>query len=144
MRNIRGQSLFEVVIAVGVITVVLVALVGLIVTTQKNTNVAKDNFQATKLAQELSEWIRGERDTSWLTFYSNTAIATSCFDQLAWGNTGTCSEAEVIPNTNYYREATFVRQSANQIHVTVTVRWTDGQGGHSANTETTLTNWRNN
>lgn len=144
MKKTRGQSLFEVVIAIGVITAVLVALVGLIVTTQRNTGSARSNFDATKLAQELTEWLRGQRDTSWNTFYTNTATTTQCFNQLVWGNAGACAANETVGQTVYYREAVFTRVGADQVNIVVTVRWTDGQGNHSVDTGTILTDWRNN
>ncbi len=143
MKYKRGQSLFEVVIAIGVISAVLIALIGLIVTTQRNTNVSKSNFESIKYAQELTEWLRGQRDTSWITFYNNTAVTTQCFNALTWGNGGTCNESTETLDTQFYREANFTRVNANHIEVEIVVRWRDAQGDHSAKTTTVLTNWKN-
>jgi Tfp pilus assembly protein PilV len=137
-RNL-GQSIFEVIIAIGVIAVVLVTLVSLMVTAQRNTNIAKDRSEASRLAQELTEWLRGQRDASWGNFYTQAGTSPFCFNTLDWTHGGTCGD---YLNSRFRREASFVRVDPNRVTVTIRVSWSDSAGTHDSQTQTIFTNWR--
>jgi len=59
---IPGQTMIEVVIAVGIVVVLSVALITTSLVTQKTARSARNTTQATKLAQEYIEQIRVFRD----------------------------------------------------------------------------------
>lgn len=60
--NYFGQSMIEVVVGIGVATLLSVALISTTLYTQKLSRSAKNNTQATKLAQESIEKVRIFRD----------------------------------------------------------------------------------
>ncbi len=66
MRNAikfkSGQSMIEVVVGIGVVTLLSLALISTTIYTQKLSRAAKNNTQATKLAQESIEKMRIFRD----------------------------------------------------------------------------------
>lgn len=138
-----GQSIFEVVLAVGIVTVVLISIVGLVAVTQRNTNAAKTRAEASRSAQEALEWIRQERDTNWTAFYNRTAINTYCLDTLSWGNSNSCGNNELVTDKGFIREVVFTRDpNPNAVKTEVRVRWTDGQGTHDLRSTTQFTNWK--
>lgn len=149
--SMRGQSLFEVIIAIGVIALILVGVVSLATVSVRNSSFAGNNALATKYAQEGAEWLRQQRDASWSIFIANTG--NTCLGTLAWGVT--CP----IPGTLFSRAISFTcfRYNAGPPPIeiplacsdptvdiadtTVTVSWTDAQGTHVVRSATRLTNW---
>lgn len=89
MRNNYGQSLLELVIALGLLTVVITVLAIATVNGLKNSQFSKNQAQATKLAQEGMEKIRTIRGrnytvcgpvgvTSWAALYTvSTSLCSS-------------------------------------------------------------------
>ena len=152
----KGQSLFEVVGALAVISVLLVGLISITTTSVKNTTFSRNNEAANAYAQQLAEWMRSERDANWNTFKGRgTTSANYCFNNavLGWGTIGTCSSNQVVPGTIIRRQATITCYQSNvvvacsnvgvdTVNVAIKVSWTDGQGDHSVNFTTQLTNWK--
>ncbi len=139
----KGQSLFEVVTALGVVTVIIVALVALASSSIHNSNFSKDKALATRYSQEATEWLRGERDTNWDIFAAKALTSTWCLPSLSWisASVGTCDN-EFIPNTLFQREIYFNIIDAKTIEVQTVVSWEDSKGVHQVNSATTLTDWR--
>ena len=139
----KGQSLFEVVAALGVVTVIIVALVALASNSIHNSNFSKDKALATRYSQEATEWLRGERDTNWDIFATKALTPTWCLPSLSWmsASVGTCDE-EYIANTRFQREVTFNVTDTKTIEVSVIVSWEDSKGTHQVASATTLTDWR--
>jgi len=68
-QNEKGQSLLEVVIALGVIVVVLVGLVKVTTQSVRNTSSSQNESLTARYATEVSEWLKNERDTlGWVGF----------------------------------------------------------------------------
>jgi len=137
-----GQSLFEVVIAVGIIGIIVFSVVALATTSIRNTTFTKNNSSATQLAQDAVEWLRGERDNDWVAFHTNAGSPIYCLDTSSWAKARACNPGEYISNTILTREVTFSGVSGNQVSATVNVYWTDSQGTHQAATSTVFTDWR--
>lgn len=137
----RGQTLFELVIAVGVAVLVVTGIVALVTLSLRNANFARDQAQATRYAQEALEWLRSERNNGWNTFYSRMATSlTWCFDVLSWSSPGPCGSGSVITGTKFARRAVFSVVEANRsISAQVLVSWTDSQGTHQSKVETIFT-----
>lgn len=76
-RNFRlGQSLMEVVVAMGLVIIAVVALVSTTIFTQKSARSANAQVQATKLAEETIEQMRVLRDRKG---YSAIVIGQPCY-----------------------------------------------------------------
>lgn len=141
----KGQSLFEVVLALAVISVVLVALVSLASGAVRNTTFSKNKTISSRLAQEAVEWIRGERDTSWTEFFSRALTSPNyCLQDLEWLDIGSCSNEEFIQDTVLVRNMTLTVISPNQVQVEIEVSWEDSQGVHATRVVTDFTNWQGN
>ncbi|MFC1710226.1 prepilin-type N-terminal cleavage/methylation domain-containing protein [Patescibacteria group bacterium] len=117
MKNIKGQSLFEVVIALAVVSLVAVAIVGLATVSVKNSTYSDDKTSANFYAQESIEWLRQFRDeNTWADFYVNGDVApdgkTWCLPkvtEVVWDDNaseGTCNADDIIDGTNFTREKT--------------------------------------
>lgn len=116
----------EMVVAMGVTAVVLVALISVMITGLYNTNLAKQTTIATDYVNEGLDWLRQERDKNWQVFYDkinalpqdgdgnpDTYPTTSgyCLSNLAFGAVGVNAQpnnpnpcTNLIPGTaNFYR-----------------------------------------
>jgi type II secretory pathway pseudopilin PulG len=140
MKKIQytGQSLFEVIFAVAIAALVLLAIVSLSSRSITTSDYSKNNALATKYALEATEWLRQERDTSWSSFYARNG---STYDiggsSPGWGN------ANPITGTIFSRTVNLSSDTdgSGAIVAIVTVTWTDSQGTHTVTNTTKFTNW---
>ena len=142
----EGQSLFEVVLALALSTLIIVALVSLVSNSIRNASYSRNKTYATRYTQEATEWLRGERDGDWDVFSTNflfcpTPPHVQCLDTLAWGNCGICGDTEFVDNI-FKREVSFSDIETNSVTVEVATYWTDSQGIHEVRNSTILTDWR--
>ena len=144
LRYEKGQSLFEVVLALAVITTIVVALIILASNAIRNTTFSKNKTLATRHSQEAMEWLRGERDEDWDDFALRALIPTYCLPELAWSTSivGNCGTNDTIDGTELFREISFSTVAADNIQADVAIYWTDAQGLHEVRTVTNLTDWR--
>jgi hypothetical protein len=142
----EGQSLFEVVLALALSTLIIVALVSLVANSIRNSSYSRNKTYATRYTQEATEWLRGERDGDWDVFSTNflfcpTPPHVQCLDTLAWGNCGICGDTEFVDNI-FKREISFSDIEADSVTVEATTYWIDSQGIHEVRSNTILTDWR--
>ena len=149
----KGQSLFEVVVAIAVAALVIVGVVIVATNSVRNSTFAKNTSQASIYSQQTTEWLRNQRDTDIAAFVTN-ATGVWCMPTLPDGqiwlstevyNTA-CKNGEVIPSTSFTREVTFststVGTAKNIITASVSIRWTDSQGVHEVKSATNFADWR--
>lgn len=148
-----GESLFEVVIALGVISLIIIGVVLLTSISVRNSTYARNNTQANRFAQELAEWLRTERDTRWNTFVTRASPGpgtTWCLNSLSWpASPGSCSATSFIAGSIFQREAVLIStviiggsSITDTVEAEVRVRWVDGQGTHTVRSSIQLTDWR--
>ena len=145
-RIYKGQSLFEVVVAIAVSALIVVALVSVTSNSIQNSSFSKNKALAATYAQQASEWLRGQRDSDINVFVTHAATGTFCLPDLSssnpWQDVGHCSPDMVIPGTPFLREVALSVDTQNGkdvIDAGVTVSWTDSQGMHEVMDSTTLT-----
>lgn len=142
LRLRSGQALVEILVALGIAVIVIVALVSVVVTSVSNSTFAKTQGEANRYSREANEWIRSERDRNWNAFSARTG-SIWCLSTLTWpSSAGACSTTSTIPNTSLRRETTLTLMSANQIDVTARVYWADPKGNHEVRLNSRLTKWR--
>ena len=134
----KGQSLFEVLVAVSIIALILVGVVSLSSRTVSVSRVSRDNSLATGHAQDAMEWLRTQRDEDWANLKDN--LGNSCINTLGTWGSFPCSST--ITGTPFSREVNINETSPGIMVVTVTVRWTDGSGSHNVTSTTRFTDWR--
>ncbi len=139
MKNKHGQSFFELIVAVGIVSLVVVTLITLGTISVKNSTFSRNKTVAGRLAQDAMEWLRQERDTSWLTFYSHQGVW--CINSLSWSIQGNCGN-QVINQTIFSREVTLQRSNAQSMQVSVKVSWPEPGGTKSVTIENVLTDWK--
>ena len=125
-----GQSLIEIIIAFGVLVVLAISLINASLLIQRSTRAAKNNTQATRLAQQSIEQIRVFRDRQG---YGNVRssptncyfIDTSAPDPLSWIQVRSvnpvCGESITLNNTDFIRNLTITDIGGNRKSVVVTV-----------------------
>ena len=138
-HNRRGSTLIEVIIAIAVISIALVAIVASAVMVVRNQRYSTAQHQATAYTQESLEWLRKMRDTlGWITFFAdlqadNPVAPTYCLDTLpattaAFENLSSSSCATVIMGTIFTRSVQItLSASAPQTATALsTTSWEDG------------------
>lgn len=140
--NNKGQSLFEVLLALFIITLIIVAVVILSTISISNSLFSKNKTLASKYTQEAIEWVRSEKESDINLFFTNLT-GTYCLDQSYFDNPGVCGELEIITDTIFTREMVFTK-NGNIANVLITTFWTDSKGLHQVSSATDFTDRRNN
>ncbi len=141
----RGQSLFEVVLALGVITAITVGIVSLTVISIRNAGFSKNKTLAGRYAQEATEWLRSERDNDFTIFETHAQTSQWCLISLNWNNVGACGESDKITGTPLLRDVTFstnLVSGKTVIETSIRVYWGDAQGAHEVRSATSFSDWR--
>lgn len=145
MKNLQsGQSLFELVVAIAISALVIVAIVSLVTNALRSATFSKNNAAANALASQAVEWLRSERDNDISVFLTNASTPYWCFANLDWTTPGICAVGNQI-NSLFTREGNFQIATVSGktiIQSTIKVTWTDSQGDHEINNSTDFTDWR--
>jgi hypothetical protein len=146
----KGQSLFELILAIGISALIIVSIVSLVNNSLQNAAFSRNEGVASKHAQGTTEWLRGQRDNRIDYFIARTATASWCLTDAnltdsSWNNQGVCGANEFITGTIFRRQLDFTRSvvgGKNIYRAVVTVTWTDSKGAHNVNSATDFTDWR--
>jgi len=160
----KGQSLFEVIFALAVAALVMVGIVSLAASSVSNSSFARNSALSTRLAQEVSEWLRQQRDTDWTSFKQKAETSvTWCLRELSWNlpsESSACASDEYVGSTIFVRNVIFScfesnltpppaflpvicsDTDINNIEVIITVEWSDAKGLHETRTVTQFTRWQ--
>ncbi len=136
----RGQSLIEVVVAVGVVVILVTGLIVGTTSALKTSQYGRTKSQAIKYAQEGMELTRQLRNNGWTTFAGRSGLW--CLDKVGgWTQgAGTCP---VNIDNLFTRSATFTwNVASSRMEVTVNVSWSDGGGLHDTQLTTYFTQWK--
>ncbi|HUV43036.1 MAG TPA: hypothetical protein VMY36_04020 [Patescibacteria group bacterium] len=117
-----GQSLIEVLAAIAVTVLVILALVTATTISVRNMTFASKQSLATQYAREAIEEVRAFRDSDPDSFFA-----------------GSCPSFEEIEG--FTRTVTCESNVVDRVRVIVTVTWVDAKGTHKSNLETYLTRW---
>jgi Tfp pilus assembly protein PilV len=159
-----GMSLVEVVVAMGVLTLVGVALVTLVLQAVFAANSAKLRAMAIKYADEGMEVARAVRgqQTNWATFVTSCASSPAT-NYWVKGNSGfncdngilddctpsppdLCSASQhvatTLPGSLFIRTVNFQANGADTVNVTVLVTWKDRGQGREVRLKTQFSRWQ--
>lgn len=133
-----GTSLIELLIAIGVISVVLVALTAATTSSVSVQIFAKNEAQATKLAQEQVERLRAYRDRNgWAT--TNALSGNKYFDI----DLTIPGSSQLINNIfTVWVDPGGTCRGANTKEFDAYARWTNPKGNHESKITICLTDWR--
>lgn len=141
-RRQAGQSFFEVIVALGLISIVLITLVTMGSASIKASTFARNQTQANRYTQQAVEWLTGEKTASWATFKTHATSITWCLDSLWWQKPNPCGSSDIISGTIYKRSVTFTIIDPSTIQADISTVWVDAQGSHSVPASTIFTNWK--
>lgn len=152
MKKQEGQTLIEVIVAVGLVVLVLLTLVSALTLAIRNNQFAKDQVLARNRSRETLEWLRNMRDQmGWDSFYAvitaDGSLVDYCLPSLpsdptgftALGN-GACTSTQVISSTSYVRDLVLTVVAPDEIDATVTIEWVQGGKTHSSTSTLQLKN----
>jgi hypothetical protein len=167
LKDKKGQSLLEVTISLGLLVVVLFALAVVTINALRNSQLAKNQSQATKLAQESVDLVRTIRNKNCpltmdgISYYWYTTGASPS-PPLVWDSVltnintkkfratlnadGSCGEITDINgeekdiNGTFTRVITITQVSPKLISLTANVSWEDISGDHNSQLVTILSN----
>jgi hypothetical protein len=148
----KGQTLIEVLVALGIITVVTTALAAVVITSMSNAQFSKNQNLASQYALEGMEIVRRLRDSDYVGF-RNKSDGIYCLDKgqpiLPINPVSVCATPNVdnfIRKVEIYSQDLIKRCDVNLSRVIVTVSWQDGKCPasapycHSAKLESCLSN----
>ncbi len=147
----KGLSLLEVLAFVTILSLIFVSIAYSTGQSIKRTKFNEQKLIATRYAEELEEWIRGEKEVDWTTFYDLYAGSpgkTYCFDDtvydvnnnMSWPTEGSCNGVYGLRDT-YVREVILTQSLNSQVQVVIEVRWRDAQNTFNVPINTILTKW---
>ncbi len=149
-NNEKGQTLMELIVVSSVSIIIIGALVFATISSLRNAQFAKNQAQATKLAQDGIEKVRSLRDRNgsynvsqfndlWAISFSCSTSPNCYFKFSSSGGLvdGSSSTFEDIP-PNFTRQVIIEDSGANAKQVTVVVSWTDFAGVHASRLTTIL------
>jgi len=126
LRLNEGQSVIEVVVALSLVAIVILALVKVTISSIQNSSFARDQQTATQYAQEGIENARRLKEQNEIEF---------------WGKSG--SEEETINKFERTITYTPVTGEENQkMEIQVVVTWENTKGTHQSDLSTYLTRWK--
>lgn len=138
----KGQSLIEVIVAVGMISLLLTAVLALVSLSVKNSRLAKDRTKAVDRAQEGIELMRTYRDLSWTDLKLKTGaseydLPANWTVLSAWNSPCASNNVE-----SFFKRCVILTDIDNYtVAVSVTVSWQEGNQTHKTVQETNLTLW---
>lgn len=137
MKNQSGQTLVEMVVAIAVLIVVVLALLSVTTTSIRNASFSRDQALATKYAQDAIEKVRAYRDQNpWRTF------TVDCENILAGVALPPPFSFTPVPDCYVPGGAANCSESDQNCEVKVVVSWSDVKGSHKSELKTRLTNWK--
>lgn len=152
----RGFSLLEVMVFVTILNIVFVASASFVITSLYRMKINEHKTRATYYAEELQEWLYGEREADWPALLSRSVPApnsiTYCANnRLNLNTVFNDANFPVATNVNcqtdgingdvpriFRRRMTLSTVSANQIRAQIEVSWNEisPNGGQTLFTET--------
>ena len=127
-RCCKGQSLVELVVATGAMSLLLVSLLALMSLSLKNSRLAKDRAQAVALASQGVELMRAYRDYNWSELLSS-ADGTNYSLPDNWvvedGLAEACVEQRQI-NDFFWRCVSLTAPASGQAEINISVSWSEG------------------
>lgn len=158
----KGQSLFELVLAIGVSALMIIVVVSLVNNAVQSANFSRNQTLATRYAETASEWLRGQRDSNITTFLANAGSppASWCLKDVpltdtSWNQHSACGSTDVVSGTIFTRQVDFSTSlipfptppaapttSKTVVNATVVVSWNDSKGSHTITNATQFTDWR--
>lgn len=139
MKYQSGQTLAEVVVAIGVIVLLVTGLVVGTSVSLKASQYSKARSQAVKYAQEALELARNLRDSSWTTFFAFGGTNQCLNKEGVWTQTSGACSANI---DNFYTRSVTFTWDDPRMKIEVVASWVDGNKTYTVPISTYLTQWK--
>lgn len=138
-RKDKGQFLIELLVALTLSVMIIVAVVGLSAVSVKTAYRAKQDTQAKRLADEAIEWLRSKKKENWYSFYSKANGGYYCLNSLTWPPpTGACTNYSGLYKRDLRLDG-YLGSGKEKVKAAVIVSWKDNQGDHNVTLTTIFT-----
>ena len=141
----KSFTLIEVLIFVTILSLFFVTAITITVVSLRNLKIQEHKILATRYAEELLEWLRGEKEADWNQF--TTHSGPYCFNSSPipmsnWPTSGNCPPASFLNNL-YKREVILTPQGSPpyQVNVSITVLWQELGQTYQVPINTVFTVW---
>jgi len=120
----KSFSLIEILVFVTILSLFFVAAASVTISSLRNLKTQENKILAIRYAQELLEWLRGEKESDWNLFTNKTG--TYCFNSSPinrWGSFGNCSTYSL---NNLYKREVSINSYGNppyQVNISINVSW---------------------
>ncbi|MBI4059287.1 prepilin-type N-terminal cleavage/methylation domain-containing protein [Candidatus Microgenomates bacterium] len=137
----KGFTLVELIAALGVAAIIVLALINLTTTSISNVSFSQTQSNANRDATAVMEFLRATRNANWDNFAGKTG--TWCFSAppfptpLAWPATG----GSCISSSLLAREIKLTTVSDSEIDAEVRVFWADSKGTHETKLSSKFTKY---
>lgn len=144
MKQSQGQSLIELIVALGMMSLLLVGLLALVSLSVRNSRLAQTQARAVALAQGGVELIRAWRDYSWTDL--TAAVRSQAYELpenwiVETGLTADCVPDNYVIANILSRCVQLSLESVDSLAVTVTVYWQEGGQVRTSQQLARLTKW---
>ncbi len=147
-KNQDGMTLLEVLIFVSILTLIFLTIAFATTQSIKRTLYNQQKIIATHYAEEVHEWMRGEKESDWAIFASradttycmNESVTTCHAAGSCWSENTACAADDYALGSKYKRSSTLTT-NGSLIDVTTTIEWKDGVNTYSLPLETTFSRW---
>jgi len=143
----KGQSMFELVVAIAICALIIVAIVSLTTNSIRNSSYSKNKALAATYAQQATEWLRGQRDSGIDAFITNVLAKTDsarCLNDLSWITIASCPSGSTITGTPFQRDVIFTigGDAETVMYADIKISWSDSAGLHQITSATSFSDWR--
>ncbi|MDO8488078.1 MAG: hypothetical protein Q7S31_02055 [bacterium] len=129
MKFKPGQILLELVLALGISLIALMAIVQVTTKSITTAGFSKNKTEATTYAVAGMEWLRQQKRVLGWPAFAGKSPNTYCLKDLPelWPGAGDCSADDFIPGTMYQRKVDLTT-NVGQVQAVVTVTWQEAIG----------------
>lgn len=139
----KGQSLFEVVVAVSISALIITAIVAVVSNSIQGSTYSRDKTLAANYVQQTMEWLKQQRGADLKNLETKVLAITEtpgllyCLTALSWPDPSpSCNN--LITDTKFSRKLEISSYLNDIAHVRVTVSWQDSKGVHEVSSSTDL------
>ena len=145
----KGQSLFEVILALAISAIILTGIVSLSSTSINTSTVSNNKSQANRYAGEAMEYVRKEKAfLGWNSFITTIGTGSWCLKTLDFtvAPHAPCGASDYLQdppgkNTVFKRELTLETITSDYVTFRIVVSWVDEKGTHETRSVSTVSNW---
>ncbi len=127
MKIMKGQTLIELLVALGTVGIIISVIAVVVITSLSNAQFVKNQNAAINYAQQGMELARQLRDSDVVGFRAYSGTYCLAENQTSLGSTQTSCLTNIA---NVFTRSLVINQSgcgANNAQVSVTVSWSDGR-----------------